>query len=119
MFYGNTWRQSRKIDTTQRVQMNTQMALSYATSHYLIYICHTSKSSVSESIIGGSLLIDHAQTKEEAVAKVAMYKARGDEFAAKFPSSDTRRYVYIDNKREWWERVASVAPVAPVAALAI
>jgi hypothetical protein len=78
--------------------------MSYATSQFLIYSCFEAKSSVSESIIGGSLLIDHADTEQEAAEKVALYKARGDDFAEKFPSSDKRRYIFIKNQKEWWTR---------------
>ena len=78
--------------------------MSYATSKYLIYTCFETKSSVSESIIGGSLLLDHADTEQEAVEKVAMYTVRGDDFAEKFPSSDKRRYIFIKNQSEWWTR---------------
>ena len=78
--------------------------MSYATSQFLIYTCFNTKSSVSDSIIGGSLLVDHADTEQEATEKVAMYKARGDEFAAKFPSPDKSRYIFIKNKSEWWTK---------------
>lgn len=78
--------------------------MSYATSEYLIYTSFETKSSVSESIIGGSLLLDYAHTEQEAAEKVALYKARGDEFNAKFPSPDRRRYIFIKNQREWWTR---------------
>jgi hypothetical protein len=78
--------------------------MSYATSEYLVYTCFETKGSVSESIVGGCLLLDRADTEQEAAEKVALYKARGDEFNAKFPSPDARRYIFIKNQREWWTR---------------
>jgi len=64
---------------------------------YLIYNCFEDKSSVSESIIAGSLMLDTAETEEQAQQKVEMYKGRSEEFYKSFPilKSGTSRIIYI------------------------
>ena len=55
--------------------------------------------------ITGSLLLGGALTEEEAKEKINLYKARQDEFNAKFPGlSDTTKksFTYITNRPEWW-----------------
>lgn len=52
--------------------------------------------------IAGSLLLDGAFTEEEVKEKIELYKARHDEFEAKFPSSTKTRFIYIVNRSEWW-----------------
>ena len=62
---------------------------------------------MSESTIGGSLLLDCAETEEEANEKIAMYKARSDDFDQTVVPSSTSRYIYILNRSEWWSRAGS------------
>jgi hypothetical protein len=80
--------------------------MSYATSKYLIYTCFESKRTEHESTIAGNLLLDHADTLEEAEEKVQMYKQRGNEYDAKIDSreyySSKTRYIHIENRPEWW-----------------
>ena len=66
---------------------------------FLIYCCFESKMSphLSDSTVGGSLLLDKAVTETEAVEKVAMYQKR-----AHSNPSETRRYIYIKNQSHWW-----------------
>lgn len=83
--------------------------MSYSTSKYLIYSCFESKRSESESTIAGSLLLDCADTIIEAAEKVAMYKARGEDYDREYDKylnyyHKSTRYIYIDNKAEWWQK---------------
>jgi len=66
---------------------------------YLIYSCFETKNRIA-----GSLLVDTAQTEEEAKEKMEMYKARADAFYRDFPILDTgsRRHTYIK-----WDDVVS------------
>ena len=59
---------------------------------YLIYTCFETTNK-----IGGSLLLDTAQTEEEAQQKLEMYKERSDAFYEQFPLLNTgsRRHTYI------------------------
>ena len=59
---------------------------------YLIYTCFETTNK-----IGGSLLLDTAQTEEEAQQKMAMYMKRTDAFYEEFPllKNGTRRHTYI------------------------
>jgi hypothetical protein len=84
---------------------DTSATMSYSTSKYLIYGCFESKASVSESKICGSILLDYAETEDEANEKIAMYKARSYNFDRTVTSSSTSRYTYILNRSEWWSRV--------------
>lgn len=77
--------------------------MAYATSKYLVYCCFETKSSQSNSIIAGSLLLDCAMTEEEAAEKVAMYKERSEDYQT-CTTRDSSRYIYIENKAEWWGR---------------
>lgn len=70
--------------------------MSYSTSNFLIYSCFESKIRTG-STIGGSLLLDHADTEDEAKEKIQMYKHRAISY-----NSDNIRYTYIDNRPGWW-----------------
>jgi hypothetical protein len=74
----------------------------YAASKYLIYTNWETRRTGS-STIAGSLLLDCASTKEEAEAKRTMYEAMGRESPWKSPET-TSRYIYINNRAEWWSR---------------
>jgi hypothetical protein len=74
----------------------------YAASKYLIYT-NWETHRVGQSTIAGSLLLDCANTKEEAETKRALYEARGRESPWKSPET-TSQYIYIDNRAEWWSR---------------
>ena len=77
--------------------------MSYGTSRYLIYTCWETQCQKGGSTIGGSLLLDCAITKEEAETKRQMYEERGNDLEKVMPRPQTsRRYVYIDNRPEWW-----------------
>ena len=78
--------------------------MSYATSKYLIYNCFTNQS--QHGNIGGSLLIGHADTVEEANIKIDMYKARRTHNKKQNSSEDTssNRYTCVENRAEWWFR---------------
>ena len=77
------------------------------TDKYLIYSEFTTKMPVDMggSTIGGSLIVGSANTVKEAEQIIEVLKERSREFNEKFPSSDkerTKRYVFIENKSEWW-----------------
>jgi len=79
------------------------------TDKYLIYSEFTTKmpTDMGGSTIGGSLIVGSANTVEEAEQIIQVLKQRSREFNEKFPSSDkerTKRYVFIENKSEWWSR---------------
>ena len=80
----------------------------FALSKYLIYSNFETKmpTHLSACSIRGSLLLDSAMTKEEAEAKLEMYKQRSDNFSLKFPlsKSDNTTHIYIENRSEWWPR---------------
>jgi hypothetical protein len=74
----------------------------YATAKYLIH-----NSFMTAQRIGGSILLDSAMTEEEALEKIAMYKARAASFRQSFPvfdEGDVSRYTYIVNRAEWWSK---------------
>ena len=73
--------------------------MDYPNAKFLIY---NSWESDAPYKIGGSLLLDSAFTEEEAKEKIEVYKARHDDFEAKFPSSTRTRFIYIVNRPEWW-----------------
>ena len=76
----------------------------YASSNYLIYKCFETQSSDSSSKICGSLLLNGANTIEEAEAKLASYRAQQEHFDKIHPlSKSSSRYMYISNKSEWWK----------------
>lgn len=82
--------------------------MNYNSSKYLIYNCFTTDN------IGGSLLLDFAQTEEEANEKIAMYKERIQSaellnVSVAIPrtlnsckQNTVTRFCFIKNKREWW-----------------
>ena len=78
----------------------------YATAKFLIYSCWEVMGSHGGPI-AGSLLIDHAMTKEEALEKIEVYKGRSAEFNQKFPSLNENgrksRYCHIVNEPYWWK----------------
>ena len=79
------------------------------TDKYLIYSEFTTKMPVNMggSTIGGSLIASSANTIEQAEQIIEVLKQRSRDFNEKFPSSDkerTKRYVFIENKPEWWTR---------------
>jgi hypothetical protein len=82
--------------------------MTYAKSTYLIYVCFETKRTEQESTIAGSLLLDHANTIDEANEKITMYKERSNEcdkqynFCSNY-ALNTRRYVSIENKSYWWK----------------
>lgn len=79
------------------------------TDKYLIYSEFTTKMPVDMggSTISGSLIAGSANTIEQAEQIIEVLKERSRDFNEKFPSSDkerTKRYVFIENKPEWWTR---------------
>ena len=79
------------------------------TDKYLIYSEFTTKMPVNMggSTIGGSLIAGSANTIQQAEKIIEVLKERSRDFNEKFPSSDkerTTRYVFIENKPEWWTR---------------
>jgi len=77
----------------------------YASSNYLIYSSFERNMTENKdsSIICGSILIDCAQTEEEANDKIAMYKVRSEQFYTKFPlSKQMSRHHFIKNQKHWW-----------------
>ena len=77
----------------------------YAKANFLIYNCWETIGSHG-GIIAGSLILDHAMTEEEAVEKIAVLKARHEEFNRTYHSlnkpGNTTRFVSILNRPEWW-----------------
>ena len=67
---------------------------------FLIYSKFESKASLSESTIAGSLLIDSAESEDEAKEKIRVYEERS---ASCSVSRGHSSYVYISNRPEWWE----------------
>ena len=59
---------------------------------YLIYTCFETTNKIA-----GSVLLDTAQTEEEAQSKMEMYKARSDAFYEEYPllKNGTTRHTYI------------------------
>ena len=79
------------------------------TDKYLIYSEFTTKmpSDMGGSTIGGSLIVGSANTIQQAEEIIEVLKGRSRDFNEKFPSSDkerTKRYVFIENRPEWWSR---------------
>ena len=54
--------------------------------------------------IGGSLLLDSANSVEEATMKITMYKERSDLYKKECYSDEatSNRYTYVENRAEWW-----------------
>jgi len=71
----------------------------YATAKFLIYSKFESQMppELSLSTIAGSLLIDSADSEDEAKEKIRVYQERSASGAVS-PHS----YVYIANHPEWW-----------------
>lgn len=86
--------------------------MSYTDSKFLIYACWSTHRP-EESTISGSLLLDSALTVEEAQEKTVMYKERAESYGAGDPHT-TRRYIYINNRREWWPAAAKLTADLPV-----
>ena len=79
------------------------------THKYLIYSEFTTRMPIDMggSTIAGSLIAGSANTIEQAEQIIEVLKQRSRDFNEKFPSSDkerTKRYVFIENKPEWWTR---------------
>ena len=79
------------------------------TDKYLIYSEFTTRMplDMGGSTIAGSLIAGSANTIEQAEQIIEVLKQRSRDFNEKFPSSDkerTKRYVFIENKPEWWTR---------------
>ena len=97
----------------------------FAKSKYLIYNCFTSgRAQSTETVlcqppecsnfranaliphsgrVGGSVLLDCANTLEEAESMITMYKERRDNYRQTLQSrDDSSRIIYITNKTEWW-----------------
>lgn len=72
----------------------------YANAKFLIYSKFESKmpADISKSTVAGSLLIDSADSEEEAKEKIRVYEERSAACAVS-PHS----YVYIANHPEWWK----------------
>jgi hypothetical protein len=74
--------------------------MSYADSKFLIYTYWDS----------GCLLLNSAITAEEAEKKVEMYTDR----ATQYNPNQTRQYIYINNRPEWWPAAAKLTADLPV-----
>jgi hypothetical protein len=70
--------------------------MDYKSSKYLIYYCFSSQI-LNGSEIKGSLLLDAANTEDEAKEKIIMYKERNGDL-----NNSSRYYKYISNSPEWW-----------------
>ena len=81
------------------------MGMEYAKAKFLIYNCWE-KIGSHGGIIAGDLILGHAMTEEEAAEKIAVFKARREEFDASYPllkkPGDKTRFVSIANRPEWW-----------------
>ena len=75
----------------------------YANAKFLIYSKFESQMPphLSQSTVAGSLLIDSADTEDEAKEKVSVYEKRSAGCAV---SRGHSSYTYIVNKPEWWTR---------------
>lgn len=63
---------------------------------YIVYVHFETRSSMSESIIAGSLQLGTTESQAEALQMTEMYKKRADDSHAQYPRSptDTSRYGY-------------------------
>jgi len=81
------------------------VGMEYAEAKFLIYNCWETIGSHG-GIIAGSLILGHAMTEEEAVEKIAVLKARHEEFNSSHSflnkPGDKTRFVSILNQPEWW-----------------
>jgi hypothetical protein len=83
--------------------------MDYSNAKFLIYNCWEKDQPYR---LAGSHLLDGAFTEEEAKEKIEIYKARREEFDAKFPSTypSRNRFTYITNNPDWWtERKVKVS----------
>jgi len=71
----------------------------YANAKFLIYSKFESVPQLSLSTIAGSLLIDSADSEDEAKEKIRVYEQR---LASCAVSRGHSSYVYIANNPEWW-----------------
>jgi hypothetical protein len=77
----------------------------YASCKYLIYTCWETTSEQGGKIAGSLIHPLVAQTEAEAAAHIATLAEQGAAFDRDFPEvarRETRRYVYILNRPEWW-----------------
>ena len=65
---------------------------------YIVYVHFETRSSLSDSIIAGSLQLGTTESEAEAVQMTDMYKKRADESHTQYPElyspTDTSRYGY-------------------------
>jgi hypothetical protein len=63
---------------------------------YIVYVHFETRSSMSESIIAGSLQLGTTESQAEAQQMTEMYKKRADDFCTQYSRSptDTSRYGY-------------------------
>jgi hypothetical protein len=74
----------------------------YAKSKYLFYTCWETVGSHGGIIAGSLIHKEFAQTKEEAEEILSRIKERCESSPYRDPRTKSR-YVYIDNRTEWWE----------------
>lgn len=74
----------------------------YATAKFLIYSKFESQMppELSKSTIAGSIIVDSADSEEEAKEKVRVYEQRS---AACAVSRGHSSYIYIANDPNWWK----------------
>jgi hypothetical protein len=63
---------------------------------YIVYVHFETRCSdpTIASIIAGSLQLGTTESQAEAEQMAEMYKKRGDDFRAQYPTTDTSRYGY-------------------------
>lgn len=101
--------ESLKEFTNERTPRICELELKYtqlrhACAKYLVYYCWMKNRN------GGSHMYDvFPETREEADAAIEVYRRRKIQFDADYPlvtgEGDSGRFVAIDNKPEWWDRV--------------
>jgi len=70
-------------------------------SKYLVYTDWEIQT--ENGLLGGSLLHDYlVMTEEDAKEKVEILKSRSKEFNKLYPTNRKSRYIYIENRSEWW-----------------
>jgi hypothetical protein len=80
--------------------------MSYACAEYLIYNTWT-LTRPQQSSISGSLVLDFAMNKDEAIRKQQLYKMNHDSFIQQFPDSGKNtetKIIYIKNNPDWWPK---------------
>ena len=77
----------------------------YAEAKFLIYSSWETVGSWG-GILSGSLLLDHADTDEEALEKIEIYRTRRNNSAIQKieKPGDKNRYCHIPNQKHWWGR---------------